>query len=194
MHLEQDMTDNPNPFDPASLRLNQNFADTVGVRKLLTTIPVRKPSRQDFVRVNPSPDYRLSPAAVVELREDNEIYLVTPNMANELPNEFFTVMLLTAINRQGVLFLWPIKLPRPDGRQLDWYRSAAEAAEQAMTDWVRVSANMQLGAYEVAIATANLPEPAWPELPFPEILKIAFRDRIIDNIDHPVVRRLRGAA
>jgi len=192
--LEQDMTDNPNPFDPASLRLNQNFADTVGVRKLLTTIPVRKPSRQDFVRVNPSPDYRLSPAAVVELREDNEIYLVTPNMANELPNEFFTVMLLTAINRQGVLFLWPIKLPRPDGRQLDWYRSAAEAAEQAMTDWVRVSANMQLGAYEVAIATANLPEPAWPELPFPEILKIAFRDRIIDNIDHPVVRRLRGAA
>jgi hypothetical protein len=187
------MTDNPNPFDPASLRLNQNFADTVGVRKLLTTIPVRKPSRQDFVRVNPSPDYRLSPAAVVELREDNEIYLVTPNMANELPNEFFTVMLLTAINRQGVLFLWPIKLPRPDGRQLDWHRSAAEAAEQAM-DWVRVSANMQLGAYEVAIATANLPEPAWPELPFPEILKIAFRDRIIDNIDHPVVRRLRGAA
>ena len=33
----------PNPFDPASLRLDQSFADTVGVKRLLTTVPVRKP-------------------------------------------------------------------------------------------------------------------------------------------------------
>ena len=40
----------PNPFDPAALRLDQSYADTVGVKKLLTTVPVRKPNRQDFVR------------------------------------------------------------------------------------------------------------------------------------------------
>ena len=33
--------DKPNPFDPAALRLDQSFADTVGVKKLLTTVPVR---------------------------------------------------------------------------------------------------------------------------------------------------------
>jgi predicted DNA-binding transcriptional regulator AlpA len=39
-----------NPFDPAALRLDQSYADTVAVKKLLTTVPVRKPNRQDFVR------------------------------------------------------------------------------------------------------------------------------------------------
>ena len=33
----------PNPFDPASFRLDQSFADTVGVKKLLT--PFRCASR-----------------------------------------------------------------------------------------------------------------------------------------------------
>jgi hypothetical protein len=31
------MTDSLNPFDPAALRLDQAYADTVGVKKLLTT-------------------------------------------------------------------------------------------------------------------------------------------------------------
>ena len=46
------------PFDPANLRLSQAFTETAGVKKLLTTIPVRKPGAQDFVRVHPSPEYR----------------------------------------------------------------------------------------------------------------------------------------
>lgn len=31
------------PFDPAALRLDQSFADTVGVKKLLTTYPFTSP-------------------------------------------------------------------------------------------------------------------------------------------------------
>jgi hypothetical protein len=65
----------PNPFDPAALRLDQSYADTVGVKKLITTIPVRKPNRQDFVRVHPDPKYRLTPAAIIEVKEDREVYL-----------------------------------------------------------------------------------------------------------------------
>jgi hypothetical protein len=112
-------------------------------------------------------------------------------MANALAGEFDPVMLHTAITRQGVVFLWPVKLPT-DGRQSTWHTSAAEAAEKAMDHWVRVSSNMRLGAYEVALATATLPEPDWPSLAPDEILQIAFRDRVIDREDHPVVRRLRG--
>jgi hypothetical protein len=52
---------------------------------------------------------------------------------------------------------------------------------------------MSLGAYEVFVATASIPDPTWPELPFAEILRIAFQDRIIDKPDHAVVKRLRGA-
>jgi hypothetical protein len=61
----------PNPFHNLSaLRLDQNYADTVGVKKLLTSVPVRKPNKQDFVRVHQDPGYRLTPAAIIELRED----------------------------------------------------------------------------------------------------------------------------
>jgi hypothetical protein len=190
------MTDTsaPNPFDPASLRLDQNFADTIGVEKLLTTVPVRKPNRQDYVRVHPDKAHRLSPAAIIELKEDREVYLVKPDMAKELPGEITVAALYTAINRQGVLFVWPVRLPGTDGKHNEWHRSAAEAAELAMSKWVRITANMSLGAYEIFEATGELAEPTWPDLPFEEILKIGFRNHIVDGPNHPVVQRLRGAA
>ena len=179
------------PFDLSKLRLTQDFVETGGVKKLLTTVPVRKPAPQDFIRVHPDSSYRAA-VALVEFRDERETYLVTMNIARELPGEFVSAILYTAINRQGVVHLWPVRLPAPDGRVLEWHRSAAEAAERAMDRWIRVRANMSLGAYEVFEATGDLPEPEWPDIPFPEILKIAFRDRIVDRADHPLVRRLRG--
>lgn len=182
----------PNPFDPASLRLDQNFAETVGVKKLLTTVPVRKPKPQDFVRVHSDPGYRLTPAAIIPVKEESEVYLVTPDIAIELPGEYAVATLFTTINRQGVLHLWPIKLPGPDGKHNVWHRSEAEAADLATTKWVRVKANMSLGANEIIEATGNLSEPSWPDIPFAEILRIGFRDHIVDRVDHPLVQRLRG--
>jgi hypothetical protein len=183
----------PNPFgDLSALRLDQSYADTVGVKKLLTTVPVRKPNRQDFVRVHPDPGYRLTPAAIIEVKEDREVYLVMPSMAQALTGEFATVTLLTTINRQGTLHLWPGKLPDPQGRQNEWHRSAAEGAERAMKKWVRVTASMSLGAYEIFEAGGDLPDPVWPDFSFQEILKIAFRERLVDRPDHPLVQRLQG--
>jgi len=184
----------PNPFDPAALRLDQSYADTAGVKKLLTTVPVGKPNGQDFVRVHPDAAYRLTPAAIIEIKEDREVYLVMPEIAQELPGEFKIVTLYTTINRQGVLRLWPVPLPGADGKHNEWHRSAAEAAERAMHRWVRVTANMALGAYEIREAQGDLSEPDWPRVSFSEILQVAFRDRIVDRADHPLVRRLRGIA
>jgi hypothetical protein len=182
----------PNPFDPAALRLSQSFADTVGVKKLLTTVPVRKPNRLDFVRVHPDPAYRASPVAIIEIKEDSETYLLTPGTARQLPGDFSAVTLNTAINRQGVLQIWPVKLPGPDGKHNPWHRSAGEAAEQATKQWVRVKSNKSLGAYEIEEASGNLPEPVWPDISFEEILKIAFRDHYVDRVDHPLLQRLQG--
>jgi hypothetical protein len=188
------MTDNLNPFDPAALRLDQSFVTDTGVKKLLTTVPVRRPSPQDFVRVHGDPAYRLTPAAIIELKEDREVYLVAPNIASELPNEFQLAILYAAINRQRVLHIWPVKLPGPDGKHNEWHRSAGEAAEKAMTKWVRIKANMSLGAYDIFEAQAELSEPEWPTLTFTEILQTAFRERLVDKLDHPLIQRLRGAA
>jgi hypothetical protein len=183
----------PDPFDPSSLRLDQSFAaDTVGVKRLLTTVPVRRPNRQEFVRVRSDSAFRLTPAAIIEEKNDREVYLVTPDILPAVEGEYVTVTLFTAISRQGTLFVWPVKLPNGEGRYNEWHRSAAESAERAMEKWVRVTASMSLGAYEISEARGELSEPIWPDYAFKEILKIAFRDRLVDRADHPLVQRLQG--
>jgi hypothetical protein len=184
----------PDPWDLDALRLPQSFIETAGVKKLLTTVPVRKPNQHDFNRVHPDPAYRAN-LAVIKLRDErDEVYLLTPSIASALPGEFGMATVFTAINRQGVLFLWPAMLPQPDGRPNEWNRSAAEAAEMAMTRWVRVKANMSLGAYEIYEAQSVIPDPKWPEQPFQELLRIGFRDRLVNSLEHPLVKRLHGLA
>ena len=124
-------TATPDPFDLASLRLNPSFIVTAGVKKLLTTVPVRKPNNQDFVRVHSAEEYREN-FAMIDLKDDREEYLVHSELAQELVGEIALKTLYTAINRQGVVFLWPVKLPAPDGRRDEWARSQREAAELAM--------------------------------------------------------------
>jgi hypothetical protein len=55
-----------------------------------------------------------------------------------------------------------------------------------------VAANMSLGAYDVFEAMGELPEPEWPDISFNELITIAFKGRIIDSPDHPVLKRLKG--
>ena len=182
----------PDPFDLDALRLTQDFAASVGVKKALTTIPVRKPDRQWFVRVHPDPRYRIE-TAVLELKEDSETYLVAPNMRSELPGEIVPKILLTAVTRQHHVFLWPIRMPDELGKLDEWNRSAFEAAKLAERQWIRLAANRSLGAYETFVATGDLPDPEWPEdKSFAELVKIAFKGRYIDSIEHAVVKRLRG--
>jgi hypothetical protein len=181
----------PDPFDVNKLRLDQSFIEAAGVKKLLTTVPVRRPHQQDFVRVHADPEYRAT-LAIIEVRDDRETYLLTPDIARELSGEYTMATVFTAISRQGVVHLWPVKLPAPDGRVIEWHRSAAEAAELAMKKWVRVKPNMALGAYEIFESQGVIPEPEWPTVGFNELLRIGFRDRYVGSLDHPLIKRLRG--
>ncbi len=183
----------PDPFNPASLRLGQDFARDIGVKKVLTTVPCRKPNRQEFIRVRASEEWRLE-TGVFEDRVNREIYLVQRDLWAELTGEVYPVCLFLAVNRQGDVFLWPVKLPGSDGRSNAWNDSALAAARLAEAKWVRVAANMPGGMYDTFEAAGELSEPTWPEKSFSEILKLCFKDRFIRAADHPAVRALRGMA
>ena len=179
------------PFeDLEQLRVSQDFGASLGLKKLRLTVPVRKPDRQWFVRVHPDEGWHLQ-TALLNLKDAREAYLVDRPLWEELAGDVVPTVLLTSINRHNVVFLWPIRLPQ-DGRQDEWNRSALEAAQVARTRWVRIAANMALGAYDVFAAEADLPEPEWPHGTFKDLLRVAFKDRIIQSLDHPVLQQLRG--
>ena len=187
---EADRIESPDPFDPARLRLDP-AAELVGIKRVIANIPIRRPKRQEFIRVHPDPAYRVD-TAILDLEEDGDSYMVAPELRAELGDELKAVTLFTTINRAGGVFLWPVRLPDATGRRSPWAESARRGAELAMRSWMRISANRAAGEYDLFEAAAALPEPEWPELTFRELLRLAFREAMIDSIDHPAVRRLRG--
>jgi len=178
-------------LDLDQFRLPQNFADITGVAKILTKIPVRKPDRQAFIRVHPDPAYHLQ-TSLLELKDEREFYLIGPDALSSCANEAIPMLLYLAITRFGNLFVWPVRLPSPEGRDNDWHSSAREAALHAQRAWVSVRSNMEARGYDVFEATANITDPQWPAKPFNELLAIAFKGRIIMTPDHDVLLRLGG--
>lgn len=185
----------PDPFDPATLHLGADYSEGLGVRKVISTVPVRKPNKSEWFRTRPGPTWRLQTALLeVEAGVDRAVYLVAKHLWSDLSGEIAPALVLTCTNRAGDLFLWRIKLPGSDGRTNTWTESALRIAQAAETTWCRMVADTTNGHYTHFEPAAELPEPKWPEgLDLHQILKIAFRDKFIDSADHAILRQLRGA-
>ena len=184
----------PDPFDPSRFAVSSSVMSEIGVTKELVACPVRKPNKQEFVRVNPDSAYHLT-AYILELKDERETYLVAPAVAAMLPGETKTVDLRLAASRQGAIFIWPVPVPRLDGRESAWNTSARTAAAIAEQKWVRVISNMAQGAYDVYPAPAAVGSPLWPEKSMRDILEIAFGEAFtVRDAGHPVIKRLMGLA
>jgi hypothetical protein len=176
-------------IDIASMRLDQSFTQ-MPTKKALNTVPFRRPNRHEFIRVQPGDEQRLL-TMVLDHRGDREKYILHPSLWGEWPEELKPNMIVTAINRQGVTFLWPLRWPH--GEDTDrWMETHIEACQRAESEWVRIASNMDLGAYECFPAKVDLDEPVWPEEGFERLFELAVKDRFINDQEHPVLRMLRG--
>lgn len=182
----------PDPFDPAQFAANSTVLGGVGVTKEMVTCPVRKPNKQEFVRVHPGVEYQLR-AHILDLKEARETYLVMPALAAALPGETRTVNLSLTVSRLGAVFVWPVPEPSLDGREAGWGTSARAAGINPETKWVRIVANMPQGAHDVFAAPGALGTPVWPDKAMRDILAVALGESfIIRGAGHPVVKRLLG--
>jgi hypothetical protein len=177
-------------YDLESLRLDQDFASALGVQEVLTTVPVKKPEKTWWVRTHPDEGYRFA-TGVLELPNEG-LFLVArklwPAMAEE--PAFKPHVLVLAVNRQNVPFLWPLRLPDDEGGGgADWHKSAIAAAGNATTAWTRVVYVKGFTGYRVQTSQVKA-EPVWPGLTMDELIKIAFKDRMIDKLEHPSLDRL----
>jgi hypothetical protein len=171
-------------------RLSQNFGTAAPVKKLLTTVAIRKPHNQEFIRASSSLTFQ---ALTFAWKEDSRLFLVEPELVSSFPEPLRPTLLVGTINRAGIFYLWPLFLQQGEEQWNTWHRSAFDAMSIAQHHWVRVASNRELGAYETHQALASgLPEPTWPEATIMELLALAFRDQIINSPDHLIVRKLRG--
>jgi hypothetical protein len=159
------------------------------VERILSRIPVGRPSKESFFRIHP--DYALD-ALVLEVREEGEVLLVDPALYGALADEKCVSkrILRLGITRQRNLFVYPVRPPQ-EGRRDDWAITAIDAVNRAEREWIRMQADMNRGGYKLSRALVT-DEPVWPDLEFGELLRIAFNNAVVDTLDHPTLKRLRG--
>lgn len=181
---------NNDMFNLENLRISQDFIEQANVETIHSTITVRKPNKHEFFRVRSGKEWQILVAAI-EDSNDRELWAVERKLAETIREEVSFVLLRLAVNRNGVPFLWPLKISR-NGKSNPWNMSAMVAAERAETKWVRMVSDLSAGRYEIKASKNDHGEPEWPDLPFQKIIELAFKDRTITDCIHPVLQQLRG--
>ena len=187
--------ESPDPYDLDAIRRALSL-DAIDTRKLLVDVPVvQRPGRNQFFRAHPewvTDWYTLTHESETM---DRTTYWVAPDLWGVLAEHLDRVRVFPCIGRVNNPFIWPIKLPDPDGntQSRSWNQSKLRAAEQAKTLWVKITGNRAIAAYEITIARGNLGEPVWPNKTFKELIELGFSDgKTINTLDHPVIREISG--
>ena len=184
---------NPDPFDPARLRLSQDFTKDLEVEKVLTRVPVRKPHDQELVRVRPGEEWQLPTWILLDKVNQGEVYLVAPEMILELRDYVRPALVVLVLNRQGNPSLWPLKLPSSDGQDNIWNQTGRQCAKLAEQEWICVKTNRTAGYYEAYRLRTDASDPEWPsKYTMRGFLRLGFGERFIDRPEHPIAKQLRG--
>ena len=193
------MTDDKNtadPFDPAQFRApNTLDGSGDGIRKEFTQIRIGKPKKSSFFRSHTDPAYRL-PVNIIEYDSGmmKEEFLVMPTVAEALVEETKPKLLVLCVDKMGTPSLWLAPRQAEDvfHRNNLWTTSALKALRLSETKWVRMSANMAEGAYTIHTSSFES-EPDWPDFSLSELIKLGFgEERVIRDMNHPVIQRLLG--
>ena len=183
-------------FDPAQFRApNTLDGSGDGIRREFTQIRIGKPKKSSFFRSHTDPTYRL-PVNIIEYDSGmmKEEFLVMPTVTEALVEETKPKLLVLCVDKMGTPFLWLAPRQAEDGFQRPnlWNTSKLEALILSETKWVRMSSNMAEGAYTIHTSSSDS-EPDWPDLPLSELIKLGFgEERVIRDMNHPVVKRLLG--
>jgi hypothetical protein len=183
----------PEGFDMSAFALApENVA--IVVQKIITQVPVRKPDKQKFIRR----DSRYEPflTQVLELKEDNEYYIVHSSLVDTLAGETKTIKLYVCYDQRGNQFLCPVPQPDTEGKWNSWHKSLAEVMDTAATQWVRVIPDKAINGYSMMASLGRIPEPRGlkgpEEMPLAKLLELAFKDKILRDENSPVIMKLRG--
>lgn len=156
-----------------------------------TAVPVGTPLKTMFVRVQ-----RSSIARVHLLTHQNEgeyqkiRYLILGEVADVLPDDVAQYDLFRWVDRDGREGIWPVNCAAPSRR------TELAAIAKASGEWCRVFwRGFGSNGARVALAAPKgnvFGEPRWSHRSDDELVEAAFHERMIEDVDHPLVRQLLG--
>ena len=181
-------------IDLERVRAKSNQLFDLGVATEYTVIPIRNPKPDEFFRCMPEENYSMD-TNILSLKTDNEWYLIDPDILPQiqLESQLKVMTLYVCVTMNSTPFVTCIPQPNELGQINSWHESGHRTMEEAKQFWVRRQADRSNGGYIITKAmNAKLPDPKWPEMTLSEIVDRAFDKFYIDNMDHPVLQRLRG--
>ena len=110
--MSKEITDASQPTDFSQFALSQNFGSQIKVTKRLTTVPVRKPSKTQWFRIHH--EYKLDAPLLKYGDNGEDYYFVKSPLAGQLGDLAQAFKLVVGVDRQGVVFVWPLRLPDAD--------------------------------------------------------------------------------
>lgn len=184
-----------NPLKLSSLRTKS------GVLKGVWTDPSRvpiytRPEVNTWVRTRPDDEYHeytdiidlLVATNASNSSDRNPIYAVTEDVLPELERWLKPHRVMVGRTyHDKVLFLWARALSTGGNT---WTDSVIVAMDEALTDWISLETDHSLGEYKRHHGSPNWEEPKWPDQTLEDVINLAFRDRTINSLDHPVAKRL----
>jgi hypothetical protein len=124
--------------------------------------------------------------------EEEDWFLVDAEVEDDLADIGTMYELVLCRTANGGYFLWRLRTEEPGGRIDGYTESAREALEEhAGEHWIKLKGDRKSRAYEV-IRGSQVAVIRWPEFGIDELVRRAFKGRVITSEDHDLIRRLRG--
>ncbi len=186
------------PFNFEALQVTETIS--IVVKRVVTSIPIKKPKPGvEFFRIRPGSEWKFD-TYLLDLggKGDGEgKFLLDPALYPEVieTKKLRLVRIYAGITYgSGEIFLSEIPKPDADGKDHEYNRTRRLAYTAAETQWLKLQTNDSIGAYDMILSMSKLPDPEWPEEPenMVKAIELAFKDKFIDDHNHPVLKKLRG--
>ena len=181
-------------IDLERIRAKADQRIDLGVTTEYTVIPIRNPKPDEFFRCMADEEYSMD-ANILSLKTDNEWYLMDPDILTQvqLESQLKIMTIYVCVTMNSTPFVTCIPQYDEMGKINPWHESGHITMEEAKQCWVRRQADKANSGYIITKAmNVELPDPKWPTMTLSEIVERAFNNFYIDDINHPVLQRLRG--
>ena len=157
----------------------------IGETQVVLQVKFARPRAQEWVRCHPEPE-RVRYFHAIKDQKANKLFVVNRRILSLVGTQARLYRVRQAITTDGELYLWPAPV---EGR-LESDITHLNAQQAALSRWIRIEWAGK--AFLAVEPQGDLGQPEWPELAFQEVLELGLTGHLINDENHPFIKRLLG--